>query len=80
MDQSTPDLLSAAEAATYLGLSRQRIHYLAVTGRMGRQVGGFWVFTKTELDQFNEERVHRPKGGGRQGKDAAGTLETVSPA
>ncbi len=74
------EYFSASEAAEYLNLSRQRINYLAMTGRMGRRLGGFWFFTKEELDRFNQERAQRPKGGPRVGKDGAGTLARVSPA
>ncbi len=78
MTNDREKLFSATEASEYLGLTRQRIHYLAATGRIGQRVGEFWVFTKSELDQFNEERAKRPKGGG--GKDVAGVPAVVTPA
>jgi excisionase family DNA binding protein len=80
MKDDREDLMTAGEAAKYLNLSRQRIHYLAITGRIGRRVGDFWIFTKAELDQFDKERKQQPKGGGKRGKDEAGTLKTAVPA
>ena len=80
MNNNQQEFLSASEAAEYLGLSRQRIHYLTLSGRMGRRIGGFWVFTREELDRFNEERAKRPKGGGSRPKENAGALAAVIPA
>jgi hypothetical protein len=52
------DLLSAAEAADYLGITRARIHAIrerreAVGQKFGRQLGKYWYFTKAELDAYD---------------------------
>ncbi len=58
-----PAYLNALEAAEYLGVNKQRVYELARGGRIGRQIGGFWLFTKAELEEYNVERSKRPKGG-----------------
>ncbi len=63
MSNTEIELYNAVEAADYLGVNRQRVYDLAKQGRIGRQVAGFWVFTKPELDRYKTERVNRPKGG-----------------
>ena len=57
------DLLNAVQAAEYLGVNRQRIYELARAGRIGRRVGSLWIFTRRELEIYQEERARRPKGG-----------------
>jgi excisionase family DNA binding protein len=57
------DLLNIQQAAAYLGVKSPRIHQLVNEGRIGTQIAGHWVFTKEELDRYNEERAQRPKGG-----------------
>jgi excisionase family DNA binding protein len=57
------DLFDAVQAATYLGVHRQRVYDLARAGRIGRRVGALWVFSRRELDAYKEERAQRPKGG-----------------
>lgn len=55
------ELIGGAEAAEYLGVTRARLYAIARTGKIGRHVGSFWMFTKQELDQWKAER--NPKGG-----------------
>ena len=57
------EYLSAVQAAKYLGVNRQRVYELADAGRIGRRLGGYWLFTQAELDAYNQERAERPKGG-----------------
>ena len=57
------DYLSAVQAAKYLGVNRQRVYELADAGRLGRRIGGYWLFTLAELDAYKQERTQRPKGG-----------------
>ncbi len=60
--------LSLTEAANRLGRTRQRVHQLAVSGRMGRRIGHQWVFTVTEVDRVKQELAELPKGGRRPEK------------
>jgi excisionase family DNA binding protein len=55
------EYLNMTEAAVYLGVTKQRVHTLAVQGRIGRQVAGHWLFTKAELDEYRSTR--KPAGG-----------------
>ncbi len=48
------EYLNAIEAATYLGLHRSRIYALAESGRLGKRLAGYWVFTRTELDAYKQ--------------------------
>ncbi len=59
------ELLSGQEAAEYLGISRARIYALARQGRLGREIGGYWMFTRGELDAYKAE----PKSKGGRPKD-----------
>lgn len=61
------ELLSAAQAAEYLGLTRQRIYELADAGRMGHRIGTLWIFSRAELDLYKQERALRPRGGRPKG-------------
>ena len=54
------EYLSAAQAAQYLGLHRSRVYQLLKAG-LGRQVAGYWVFTKAELDAYRA--APKSKGG-----------------
>lgn len=59
-----PDLdefIGAPEAADYLGVSRTRLYALTRAGKIGRQVGGYWLYTRTELDAWKAQR--NPRGG-----------------
>ncbi len=69
------ELISAQEAAEHLGVSRARLYAITRTRRIGRQVGGYWLYTRSELDVYKATR--NPKGG--RPKHEAGTL-TASPA
>jgi hypothetical protein len=62
-EQTNPKELTAADAARYLGVSRTRISELSQAGRFGRKIAGrYWIYTKDELDAYNEARQHN-KGG-----------------
>lgn len=57
----TDDLLSAAEAAKYLGITRARIHAIresrqAAGQEFGQQLGKYWYFTKEELDAYDQTK------------------------
>jgi len=54
----TKDLLSASEAAEYLGITRARIHAIRKSREeagqeFGQELGKYWYFTKAELDAYN---------------------------
>ncbi len=59
------ELISAVDAAAYLGVSRARLYAITRTGRIGRQVGGYWLYTRAELDAYQAGR--NPKGGRPKG-------------
>ncbi len=71
------DLLNAAQAATYLGVSRQRIYELTDSGRLGKKIAGYWLYTRAELDEYIAQR--ETNKGGRP-KHEAGPLTAVHPA
>ncbi len=70
------ELLSAVDAARYLGITPARIYVLAKQGRLGRLVGGYWLFTRAELDDYKAT----PKSRGGRPKKAAGPLTVARPA
>lgn len=45
-------LLNAEEAATFLGISANRVRQLAREGRIGRKLGREYIFRPRELEQF----------------------------
>lgn len=55
------DLIGAAEAARYLGLTGTRIYALSKAGKIGRRIGGYWLYTRAELDTWKAQR--KPQGG-----------------
>lgn len=62
-----PDLLTATEAAAYLGVTRQAIHKLTKRPDpgLGERYGSVWMFTRIELDTWRDKpRTHggRPPG------------------
>lgn len=63
-------LMSASQAAEYLGVSRVRINQLAGMGRLQREeVGGYYLYRRSELDRWRAE----PKSlGGRPKSDLMG--------
>ena len=71
------ELINAHEAAAYLSITRTRIYALARAGKIGRKVGGFWLYTRAELEAY---KAHRIPQGGRPPKVRAGTLAQASPA
>jgi hypothetical protein len=51
-DPKIPDLVSAAEAAAILHVSRQTVVLRAVGGSLlGAKVGGTWVFRRAVIEQ-----------------------------
>ena len=61
--EQEPEYLKAQQAASYLGVNRQRLYALVSEGRLGKQIGGYWLFTRAELDAYEQERSQRRKGG-----------------
>ncbi len=62
------ELLTATQAAAYLGVTRQRVHLLTKQG-YGQRVGSVWLFTRAELDRWQATPRHaggRPKGTTRR--------------
>ena len=57
------ELLSAGEAADYLGISRPRIYELVKLGRLrGHMVAGHITFTREALDAWRAtKKVGRPR-------------------
>ena len=68
------ELINAQSAAEYMGVSRARIYALTKARAIGRQVGGYWLYTKAELDAYKARR--NPQGG--RPKPEAGTLARAS--
>ncbi len=67
-------LMSATQAAEYLGITRVRINQLAGEGRLKREeVGGYFVYRRSELDRWKA----LPKNKGGRPKEEAGTLARV---
>jgi excisionase family DNA binding protein len=60
------EYLNAVEAAAYLGLHRSRIYALADSGRLGKKLAGYWVFSKAELDAYKQTSLRQ---GGRPRKN-----------
>lgn len=51
-DPKIPDLISAAEAATMLDISRQAVVLRAANGSLlGRKVGSTWVFRRAVVER-----------------------------
>ncbi len=71
------ELLSAAQAADYLSVSRQRIYELTESGRLGKKIAGYWVYTRAELDAY---MVQRDANKGGRPKHEAATLTAASAA
>lgn len=57
------EMMTGADAARELGVTRQRVTELAQAGRLGRQVAGrYWFFTREEIEAYkNDRKVGRPK-------------------
>ncbi len=65
------DLMSAVEAAAYLGMTPARVYALSKQGRLGRRIGGYWLYTREELDAYKAT----PKSKGGRPKAVAGVTE-----
>ena len=71
------DELTTTEAATYLGVTPQRVYELAQTGKVTRRrKGSFWLYPKADLDRWR----NAPKSKGGRPKAGAGTRALASPA
>ncbi len=60
---ATADLMTASQAAEYLGVTRQAVHLMTKQG-YGTRVGSVWLFTREELDKWKATPRHaggRPK-------------------
>lgn len=57
------DLLSVAQAAEYLGLTRQRVNQLIDQERIvgAQKVGEYWVVPFEALDNIKPVKMGRPK-------------------
>lgn len=57
-DRHIPDLVSASEAATMLGLTRQAIQLMANNGQLpGAKIGNGWVFRRSVVERAAKERA-----------------------
>jgi hypothetical protein len=74
-----PEYLNAIQAAEYVGTTRQRIYELAQSGRLGRKVANFWLFTPEELDEFkaSPRRPGRPRKQGQEGEQPGNKTSPV---
>jgi excisionase family DNA binding protein len=55
-------LMTAGEAASYLGVSVQRVDRLGATGRLTRRrVGRFWIYSRASVEAW--KRAPKSKGG-----------------
>jgi len=72
------DLITAAEAARMLGLTRQRVSAIAHTGKLGRQIANrYYVFTRAEVEAY----AKRPKDkGGRPKSDLSLNMKYEAPS
>lgn len=75
-DTSFPELLTSAQAAEYLGVTRQAINLLTKrpSPGLGRRYGSVWMFTKAELDAWRDKP--RPHGGRPPGSKIAALIPT----
>ena len=72
------ELMTATEAAQYLGISRARVSLLAKQRRLGKQIAGRYnVFTRAELDAY---KAQAPQNKGGKGKKSPAGLTLASPA
>jgi len=58
------ELMSSAEAARYLGISRQHLARLRADGKLtGVRIGKVWAYPKAELRRYKEElrEYHRQR-------------------
>jgi len=78
MEERRDTLMSASQAAEYLGISRVRINQLAGAGKLERvEVGGYYLYRQSELDRWRAT----PKSlGGRPKEDLKVTMENRTPA
>lgn len=60
------EYLKASAAVKWLGLSRSRLYKLVDEGRLGRKIGGVYMFTIAELDEYKKSRN---ANGGRPAKN-----------
>ncbi|MBA3943721.1 MAG: helix-turn-helix domain-containing protein [Herpetosiphonaceae bacterium] len=71
-------LLAVAEAAAYLGVTKQAVYQFTKQG-LGTRVGNMWVFTKAELDGWRTIKSNaRDMAVVRPGSSAGGQPVVVS--
>lgn len=59
-DRRIPDLVSAAEAAGLLGVTRQAVQLMANNGQLlGQKVGSTWVFRRALVEAEAAVRAER---------------------
>ncbi|HEY0736057.1 MAG TPA: helix-turn-helix domain-containing protein [Herpetosiphonaceae bacterium] len=70
------ELLSAPQAAEYLGVTRQAINLLTKRPYpgLGKRYGAVWMFTRAELDAWRAKP--RPHGGRPPGSKIAAVVMT----
>lgn len=57
------NLLNAADAAKYLGVTVTRINALRSAGKIGIRIGNYWLYSKKELDHYRATKKNgRPVG------------------
>lgn len=71
-----PELLTAPQAAEYLGVTRQAINLLTKRPYpgLGTRYGAVWMFTQTELDEWRKRP--RTQGGRPPGSKIDSALMT----
>ncbi|GAA5531461.1 helix-turn-helix domain-containing protein [Herpetosiphon gulosus] len=57
------EFLTSTEAAAILGVNPSRMYALHKTGRYGRRIDGYIVFTRAEVEDYAQDRLKRQKGG-----------------
>lgn len=65
--------IDGSDASEYAGISRARLYKLARAGRLGKQIAGYWTFTRRELDDYRA--AEKSKGG--RGKSSTATPTPV---
>ncbi len=56
-----PDLLTTAQVAALLGISRDRVPRLARSRGVGRRVGRDWLFSPAEVAALRLRKPGRPR-------------------
>jgi excisionase family DNA binding protein len=57
----TPDLLSVAQAAENLGVTRQRVHDLIKNGQIiARKLGRYYYIEAIEIERYGNQPIGKP--------------------